>query len=172
MVKIYQGVRNLSREKWPGARGKILPGNGSPYQRKYPGFEGSILTGSLLSPRFWPTSDLQLKYSPAPIPLIWHLLTDERKTTTLAKLLEKLNAKVYDLEGPRWGRPPSQLSIERISLYNPILNLMPRRLKTPCSFPSCPELSDTRFCPTHTREDRKQYVGAMGTSGKRFDLFI
>ena len=72
-----------------------------------------------------------------------------------------------DHAGVSQHRPPNQLSIERISLYNPLLNPMPRRLKTPCSFPRCPELSDGRFCPSHTREDRKKYENTRLSAARR-----
>ncbi|WP_283650794.1 HNH endonuclease signature motif containing protein [Ileibacterium valens] len=34
---------------------------------------------------------------------------------------------------------------------------MPKKPKHPCGFPGCPNLTETRFCPEHTKEMNKQY---------------
>lgn len=34
---------------------------------------------------------------------------------------------------------------------------MPRKPKRPCSYPSCPELTDGRFCEKHEKEENKRY---------------
>jgi 5-methylcytosine-specific restriction enzyme A len=34
---------------------------------------------------------------------------------------------------------------------------MPMRPKRPCSFPSCPNLTDRRFCKEHEQQENKRY---------------
>lgn len=34
---------------------------------------------------------------------------------------------------------------------------MPMKPKRPCSFPGCPQLTDTRFCDEHTKLENKRY---------------
>lgn len=34
---------------------------------------------------------------------------------------------------------------------------MPKKPKRPCSHPACPELTDTRFCPAHAKEENARY---------------
>ncbi|QOQ39385.1 HNH endonuclease [Trueperella pecoris] len=34
---------------------------------------------------------------------------------------------------------------------------MPKKPKRPCSHPACPELTDTRFCPAHAKEEDARY---------------
>jgi len=34
---------------------------------------------------------------------------------------------------------------------------MPRKPKRPCSFPSCPELTDGRFCKKHAKQEASRY---------------
>lgn len=34
---------------------------------------------------------------------------------------------------------------------------MPRKPATPCRHPGCPELSDTRYCPAHTKQAEADY---------------
>ncbi len=34
---------------------------------------------------------------------------------------------------------------------------VPRKPKRPCSFPSCPKLTDGRFCEEHKRKENKRY---------------
>lgn len=34
---------------------------------------------------------------------------------------------------------------------------MPRKPKRPCSHPSCPQLTDERFCPEHARQEARRY---------------
>ena len=34
---------------------------------------------------------------------------------------------------------------------------MPRKAKHPCHHPGCPNLTESRFCEQHQREDNKQY---------------
>lgn len=34
---------------------------------------------------------------------------------------------------------------------------MPRKPKTPCSYPGCPALTDKRFCPKHEKLRNQQY---------------
>lgn len=34
---------------------------------------------------------------------------------------------------------------------------MPRKLKHPCSYPGCPELTEGRYCPVHQKEMDREY---------------
>jgi 5-methylcytosine-specific restriction protein A len=34
---------------------------------------------------------------------------------------------------------------------------MPYKPKKPCAFPGCRELTATRFCPTHAKQDAREY---------------
>ena len=34
---------------------------------------------------------------------------------------------------------------------------MPRKPKRPCSYPSCPNLTDGRFCQEHEKKEAKRY---------------
>ena len=34
---------------------------------------------------------------------------------------------------------------------------MPRKPKTPCSHPGCPELTENRFCPAHEKQEARRY---------------
>jgi len=34
---------------------------------------------------------------------------------------------------------------------------MPRKPKRPCSFPGCPNLTDSQYCEEHRKEARRQY---------------
>lgn len=34
---------------------------------------------------------------------------------------------------------------------------MPRKPKRPCSHPSCPELTDNRFCEAHAKQEARRY---------------
>lgn len=34
---------------------------------------------------------------------------------------------------------------------------MPRKPKRPCSYPGCPELTDSRFCPAHEKQEAQRY---------------
>ena len=72
-----------------------------------------------------------------------------------------------DHAGVSQHRPPNQLSIERISLYDPILNPMPYRLATPCSYRGCPKTSHERFCSTHAPLEQKEIDSSRLSSCKR-----
>lgn len=34
---------------------------------------------------------------------------------------------------------------------------MPKKPKRPCSYPGCPELTDSRFCEQHAKQEAKRY---------------
>lgn len=36
-------------------------------------------------------------------------------------------------------------------------NDMPRKPKRPCSHPGCPNLTESRFCPEHEKQENKRY---------------
>lgn len=45
------------------------------------------------------------------------------------------------------------------------------KLKRPCSFPGCPNLTDGRFCPEHERQEQRRYekYDRDKTSKRRYD---
>ena len=44
---------------------------------------------------------------------------------------------------------------------------MPRRPKHPCRFPGCPELTDKKYCPEHTRIMNARYEKYKREPGSR-----
>jgi 5-methylcytosine-specific restriction protein A len=44
---------------------------------------------------------------------------------------------------------------------------MPYKLKRPCNYPGCHLLSDTRFCPTHTKQNSREYERTRGNPAAR-----
>ena len=44
---------------------------------------------------------------------------------------------------------------------------MPKRIQTPCSYPGCKELSNSRFCKKHTRIAEHENSSRRGTSAER-----
>src|SRR5437867_1797169 len=45
--------------------------------------------------------------------------------------------------------------------------MMPYRPATPCTHPGCPNLSHTRRCTEHTREEQRAYDATRGTGYER-----
>jgi 5-methylcytosine-specific restriction enzyme A len=44
---------------------------------------------------------------------------------------------------------------------------MPRKPKKPCSYPRCPELTESRYCDAHTKNYDREYERQRGTSTQR-----